>query len=100
MHCSPAAGPRVLHNILTSLRKRHSKPHGRLRFQVKPLQNPPGAFLDLAHHVIGARANADRTGRVAEFDAALDAFCDEWNRGTAEEARFEQEYLVSVGRPA
>jgi len=44
-----------------------------------------------------ARANAAREGREAEFDAAVDAFSDEWNRGTAEQARFEQEYLVSVG---
>ena len=31
---------------------------------------------------IAARANAARDGREREFDAALDAFCDEWNRGT------------------
>jgi SAM-dependent methyltransferase len=46
---------------------------------------------------IAARANAARNGREAEFDAALDAFCDEWNRGTPERARFEMEYLVAVG---
>ena len=46
---------------------------------------------------IAARANAEREGRAAEFDEALDAFCDEWNRGTPDEARFEQEYLVAVG---
>lgn len=46
---------------------------------------------------IGARANAEREGRSREFDEALDAFCDEWNRGTPDEARFEKEYLVSVG---
>ena len=46
---------------------------------------------------IAARANADREGRAAEFDDALDAFCDEWNRGTEEQARFEKEYLVAVG---
>ena len=39
-------------------------------------------------------------GRAEEFDAALDAFCDEWNRGTADDARFEMEYLVSVGTRA
>jgi SAM-dependent methyltransferase len=49
---------------------------------------------------IAARANAGRNGREAEFDAALDAFCDEWNRGTADQARFEMEYLVAVGRRA
>src|SRR6266542_4122289 len=31
---------------------------------------------------IAARANASRTGREAEFDEALDGFCDEWNWGT------------------
>ena len=46
---------------------------------------------------IATRANAEREGRAAEFDEVLDAFCDEWNRGTADEARFEQEYLVAVG---
>jgi SAM-dependent methyltransferase len=46
---------------------------------------------------IAARANAEREGRSREFDEALDAFCDEWNRGTPDEARFEKEYLVAVG---
>jgi SAM-dependent methyltransferase len=46
---------------------------------------------------IAARANAVRNGREAEFDEALDRFCDEWNRGTDDRARFEMEYLVAVG---
>jgi SAM-dependent methyltransferase len=46
---------------------------------------------------IAARANADREGRAAEFDEALDRFCDEWDRGTPDAARFEKEYLLSVG---
>ena len=46
---------------------------------------------------IAARANAVRNDRQAEFDAALDELCDEWNRGTATEARFEIEYLLAVG---
>jgi len=46
---------------------------------------------------IAARANAARTGREAELDEALDAFCDEWNRGTPDRARFEMEYLLAVG---
>jgi len=46
---------------------------------------------------IVARANASKDGREEEFDATLDAFCDEWNLGTPEQARFEQEYLVVVG---
>jgi SAM-dependent methyltransferase len=45
---------------------------------------------------IAARANAARDGREGELDAALDAFCDEWNRGTPDRARFEQEYLLAV----
>ena len=46
---------------------------------------------------IVARANAEKDGREGELDAALSAFCDEWNLGTPEQARFEQEYLVVVG---
>jgi SAM-dependent methyltransferase len=47
---------------------------------------------------IAARANATREGREEEFDTALAGFFDEWNRGTPESARFEMEYLVTVGR--
>lgn len=46
---------------------------------------------------IAARANAEREGREAEFDEALARFCEEWNRGTPDDARFEKEYLISVG---
>ena len=46
---------------------------------------------------IAARANAEREGRAAEFDEALDAFCEEWNRGTPDAARFDKEYVVAVG---
>jgi SAM-dependent methyltransferase len=46
---------------------------------------------------IVAQANARRTGREAEFNEALDRFCDEWNLGTPDRARFEQEYLLAVG---
>ena len=53
-------------------------------------------FKDRYGPTIAARANAAREGRDAEFDAALDAFCDEWNRGTAEHARFDKEYLLTV----
>jgi SAM-dependent methyltransferase len=49
---------------------------------------------------IAARANAAKTGREAELDAALDDFCEEWNRGSAEQARFEMEYLLAVGTRA
>ena len=46
---------------------------------------------------IAARANAEREGRGEEFDAALDRFCEEWDRGSAGAARFEKEYLLVVG---
>ncbi|HWT25819.1 MAG TPA: class I SAM-dependent methyltransferase [Solirubrobacteraceae bacterium] len=46
---------------------------------------------------IAVRANAAKQGREAEFDAALEAFCDEWNRGTDGRARFEKEYLLAIG---
>jgi SAM-dependent methyltransferase len=49
---------------------------------------------------IAAQANARRNDRDAEFVDALDAFCDEWNRGTPQRARFEMEYLVAVGTRA
>jgi SAM-dependent methyltransferase len=47
---------------------------------------------------IAARANAEKEGRAEEFDQAVVDFCEEWNRGSAEDARFEKEYLVAVGR--
>ena len=46
---------------------------------------------------MAARANAARNGTEAEFDAALDAFCDEWSHETSSPARFEKEYLLAVG---
>lgn len=46
---------------------------------------------------IAVRANAVKDGRAEEFDAALDAFCDKWNLGTAGQGRFEKEYLLAVG---
>lgn len=46
---------------------------------------------------MAARANAVRNGTEAEFDAALDAFCDEWSHGSSSPARFEKEYLLTVG---
>jgi SAM-dependent methyltransferase len=49
---------------------------------------------------IAAQANARKQGREAEFEEALNRFCDEWNRGTAERARFEKEYLLAVGERA
>jgi SAM-dependent methyltransferase len=48
---------------------------------------------------IAARANAAAEGREAEFDDALERFCEEWNRGEAS-AVFEMEYLLAVGTRA
>ena len=52
-----------------------------------------------AHYgpTIVALGNARRTEREAEFHEALNRFCDEWNLGDADQARFEQEYLLAVG---
>jgi SAM-dependent methyltransferase len=49
---------------------------------------------------IAAQASARQNGRDTELDEALDRFCDEWNRGTGERARFEMEYLLAVGTRA
>jgi SAM-dependent methyltransferase len=49
---------------------------------------------------IAARANALQNGRDAELDEALDGFCEEWNLGSADNARFEMEYLLAVGTRA
>jgi SAM-dependent methyltransferase len=46
---------------------------------------------------IAARNNAVANGQEEEFDEALNAFCDEWNLGSEDNARFEKEYLVAVG---
>jgi SAM-dependent methyltransferase len=80
----------------------------RVEFQTLTRETLPITAFDRPHDyaehfksyygpTIAARANAEREGRAEEFDAALDAFCDEWNRGTASEPRFEKEYLVAVG---
>jgi hypothetical protein len=49
---------------------------------------------------IAAEKNATKDGRAEEFDQALMSFCNEWNRGSDDDARFEQEYLVAVGTRA
>jgi SAM-dependent methyltransferase len=43
---------------------------------------------------IAVRANAEREDRGGEFDAALDALCDEW---ALDGSRFEMEYLLAIG---
>jgi hypothetical protein len=57
-------------------------------------------FKDRYGPTIVTYANAAKNGQEAELDAALMAFCEEWNLGTDDDARFEQEYLVSVGKRA
>ena len=54
-------------------------------------------FTEKYGPTIVARANAAKDGRAEELDQALRDFSDEWNLGSPQEARFEQEYLVSVG---
>jgi SAM-dependent methyltransferase len=54
-------------------------------------------FKDRYGPTIAAQSNARTNGREDELVAALDAFCDEWNLGTEERARFEMEYLLTVG---
>jgi SAM-dependent methyltransferase len=49
---------------------------------------------------IAVRANAEKNGQAEEFDAKLRDFCEEWNRGSDDDARFEKEYLVAVGTRA
>ena len=64
----------------------------------------PAEYANLPTHkmppTITAQANARRNGRAAEFEAAFDRLCDEWNRGTPDRARFELEYLLAVGTRA
>lgn len=52
-----------------------------------------------AHYgpTIAVRAHAEQQGRLAELDAALDAFCVAQDAGHSGAARFELEYLLSVG---
>jgi SAM-dependent methyltransferase len=53
-------------------------------------------FKDKYGPTIAAQKNASNNGRQAELEEALDRFCVEWNLGTPERARFEQEYLLTV----
>jgi SAM-dependent methyltransferase len=49
---------------------------------------------------IVAMANAEKDGRLDELNEAIANFADEWNQGSDDEARFQQEYLVAVGTRA
>ncbi|HWT90591.1 MAG TPA: class I SAM-dependent methyltransferase [Solirubrobacterales bacterium] len=55
-------------------------------------------FKDRYGPTIAARANAEKNGRAEELDRVLDELCEEWNRGEAEDAFFEMEYLIAVAR--
>jgi SAM-dependent methyltransferase len=54
-------------------------------------------FIDRYGPTIAVLANARKDGRETELVEALNRFCDEWNAGTPERARFEMEYLLAVG---
>jgi len=47
---------------------------------------------------IAAQANARRNEREGEFGQALDRYYEEQNQGSADDARFEMEYLIAIGR--
>jgi SAM-dependent methyltransferase len=49
---------------------------------------------------IATRANARRNGHEAELEQALDRFAEDSNRGSADRARFQVEYLLAVGTRA
>ena len=69
---------------------------------------PPGAqppplwgSEDHVRELFGDRVELDTVDRhvleVTAFERPVYGFCEEWNRGTPDDARFEQEYLLTVG---
>jgi SAM-dependent methyltransferase len=54
-------------------------------------------FRTLYGPAIATRRHAEGNGRAAELDEALEALAEECNRGGEGPARYELEYLVSVG---
>jgi ubiquinone/menaquinone biosynthesis C-methylase UbiE len=54
-------------------------------------------FTERYGPTIVAQTNARNDGREAEFNQAVDQFCDQWNLGSADDALFEQEYLLAIG---
>ena len=76
------------------------KPHERRNLEITAFERPD----DYGEHfkayygpTIAARANAEKNGQGDELNRAIAEFCGEWNLGSDDAARFEQEYLVSVG---
>ncbi len=79
------------------------KSHDRKMLDITAFQRPGDYgehFKSYYGPTIAARANAEKNGQSDELDQAIAEFCDEWNLGDADQARFEQEYLVSVGTRA
>ena len=73
----------------------------RENLEITAFENPQDwgeHFKTLYGPTIAARANAEKDGRTEELDQAIHDFCEEWNLGNDDKARFEQEYLVSVGK--
>jgi SAM-dependent methyltransferase len=54
-------------------------------------------FREYYGPTIAAENNARNNGQQEEFVQALNSFCDEWNVGSPDDARFEHEYLIAVG---
>jgi hypothetical protein len=42
--------------------------------------------------------NARNNDKLEELEQVLNDFTEEWNRGSEDDARFEQEYIVAVGK--
>jgi len=57
-------------------------------------------FIERYGPTIAVLANARKNGREADLVEALKRFCDGWNLGTPDRARFEMEYLLAVGTRA
>jgi hypothetical protein len=72
----------------------------RVMLEITAFENPRDYgehFKERYGPTIVAQNNARNNGQEEEFNKALDDFCVEWNLGTDDKARFEQEYLVAVG---
>jgi SAM-dependent methyltransferase len=91
-------GEEHLHGLIDGRVEFNTLERGVLEISVFPRARDYGEHFKAYYGpTIAARANAEREGRASEFDQALDAFSEEWNRGTPDRARLEQEYLVAVG---
>ena len=76
------------------------KPHERKMLEITAFERPQDYgehFKSYYGPTIAALANAEKNGQTDELNRAIAEFCDEWNLGDDDQARFEQEYLVSVG---